>query len=37
MSYDLRLGVKVEGTDIIAVIGQVDYNAKNPGFNRTAI
>ena len=22
MSYDLRLGVKVEGTDIIAVIGQ---------------
>lgn len=36
MSYDLRLGVKVEGTDIIAVIGG-DYNAKNPGFSRAAI
>lgn len=37
MSYDLRLGVKVEGTDIIAVIGEVYYNAQNPGFSRTAI
>ena len=31
MSYDLRLGVKVEGTDIIAVIGQPERS--EPTYN----
>lgn len=31
MSYDLRLGVKVEGTDIIAVIAEPER--KNPTYN----
>lgn len=31
MSYDLRLGVKVEGTDIIAVIGQPEKDS--PTYN----
>ena len=31
MSYDLRIGVKVEGTDIIAVIGQPEYDS--PTYN----
>ena len=31
MSYDLRLGVKVEGADIIAVIGEPEY--PSPTYN----
>ena len=31
MSYDLRLGVKVEGTDIIAVIAEPEYSS--PTYN----
>ena len=31
MSYDLRIGVKVEGTDIIAVIGHPDVD--QPTYN----
>jgi hypothetical protein len=31
MSYDLRIGVKVEGTDIIAVIAEPDYSS--PTYN----
>lgn len=31
MSYDLRIGVKVEGTDIIAVIGRPEYDS--PTYN----
>lgn len=31
MSYDLRLGVKVEGTDIIAVIDEPEYH--RPTYN----
>lgn len=31
MSYDLRIGVKVEGTDIIAVIGQPEL--ADPTYN----
>ena len=31
MSYDLRIGVKVEGADIIAVIGQPKYS--DPTYN----
>ena len=31
MSYDIRLGVKVEGTDIIAVIAEPEYSS--PTYN----
>ena len=31
MSYDLRIGVKVDGTDIIAVIDQPEY--RSPTYN----
>ena len=31
MSYDLRIGVKVEGTDIIAVIGEPEKSS--PTYN----
>ena len=32
MSYDIRLGVKVEGTDIIAVIDEPEYSS--PTYNK---